>query len=379
MVYLNHIQTIKLLIMKKFYLALTLFFLAFTSAGLAQYTATNSGNWTSPITWAPGARPSTICNNCTVRINSGVTVQLDAHVVLEGNSVLYLGSGGTGAAELIIGNSGSHTINGGYNIIIDTLPGSSMVVLTSANSTINATAAGPYDGIFSGALGNLAFLKEIGNSPLLFFGNTQIIAGNANHGQTLSGPVTLFAGGTLPITLINFNAFLNNGKVSLTWTTEQEVNAAYFAVERSSDGSSWQTIGTVPATGNSSIPINYSYNDPSPSAGVNYYRLQSVDRSGRYIYSEVLVVRGSPINGLKIFPNPARSYVYVTIGNNMTANQLIRLTDLNGHILQERQVSNAAGTTITVPVNNYPKGIYMLQVKGSDGNEQVFRVLVGNE
>jgi len=365
--------------MKKFYLTLTLFLLAFVSVGLAQYTASNSGKWSSPITWAPGVAPSTICNNCTVRINSGVTVQLDEHVVLEGSSILYLGSGGTGAAELIIGNSGSTTINGGYNIIIDTLPGSSMVVLTSANSSINATAAGPYDGIFSGALDNLGYLKEIGNKPLLFLGNFVINTGPANHGQTLSGPVTLFAGGTLPITLINFNAVLINGKVSLTWTTEQEVNAAYFSVERSSDASNWQTIGTVPATGNSSIPINYSYNDPSPSSGVNYYRLQSVDRSGKYIYSEVLVVRGSPINGLKIFPNPAKNYVYVTIGNNMTANQLVRLTDLTGRVLQERQVTNGAGTTISVSVNNLPKGIYLLQVKGEDGNQQVFRVLVNND
>ena len=364
--------------MKKFYFSLTLFFLGFASVGLAQYTATNSGKWSSPITWAPGASPSTVCNNCTVRINSGVTVQLDAHVLLEGNSVLYLGSGGTAPAELIIGNSGSHTINAGYNIIIDTLPGSSMIVL-SANSSINAAAAGPYDGIFSGAIDNLAYVKEIGNSPLLFIGNTPIITGNANHGQTLSGPVTLFSGGTLPITLINFNGVLNDGKVSLSWTTEQEVNAAYFSVERSADGSNWQSIGTVAATGNSSTPINYSYKDASPLSEVNYYRLQSVDRSGKYIYSEVLVVRGSPVNGLKVFPNPARNYVYVTIGNNMSANQVIRLTDLNGRILQERQVSNGAGTTISVPVTNYAKGIYLLQVKSADGNEQSFRILVGND
>jgi len=201
--------------MKKFYLLLTLVFLAFTSVGLAQYTATNSGKWSSPITWAPGAIPSTVCNNCIVRINSGVTVQLDEHVLLSGNSILYLGSGGTGAADLIIGNSGSTTINGGYNIIIDTLPGNSMIVLTSANSEINAIAAGPYDGIFSGAIGNLAYIKEIGNKPLVFIGNSFTIpnSGPASHGQTLTGPVTLFSGGTLPITLINFNGVLNDGKV----------------------------------------------------------------------------------------------------------------------------------------------------------------------
>jgi len=365
--------------MKKFYLVLPFFLLAFVSVGLAQYTATNSGKWSNAITWAPGAIPSTVCNNCTIRINSGVTVQLDEHVVLTGNSILYLGSGGAAPAELIIGNSGSHTINGGYNIIIDTLPGNSMIVLTGANTEINATAAGAYDGIFSGALNNLAYLKEIGNAPLLFLGNTPIINGNANHGQTLSGPVTLFSGGTLPITLVDFNGTLSDGKVLLSWTTEQEVNSAYFSVERSGDGSNWQTLGTVPASGNSSVSVNYAYTDPSPASGVNYYRLQSVDRSGKYIYSEVLVVRGSPISGLKIFPNPARNYVYVTIGNNMTANQIVRLTDLTGRVLQEKQVSNGAGSTITVPVSNYPKGIYLLQVKGADGSEQVFRVLVQNQ
>jgi hypothetical protein len=93
--------------------------------------------------------------------------------------------------------------------------------------------------------------------------------------------------------LVNFNAVLDNNVVNLSWTTAEEINSNHFAVERSADASHWQAIGTVTAKGFSSIAVNYSFIDESPSSGVNYYRLQIVDNDGKYKYSAVKVVRSS--------------------------------------------------------------------------------------
>ena len=365
--------------MKKFYFSLTLLFFGLANICIAQYTATNSGNWSSAVTWAPGAIPSTICNNCTVTINSGVTVQLDRHVELSGSSLLFLGTSAPGAAIINIGNSLNNTIETGYNIVLDTVPGNSMIIFTSTNSTINAASAGTYDGILVGPLPNSIYQKVIGNSPSLFAGNSIIGTAPPAYGQSVSGPKTLFSGGTLPITLVNFKAVLNNNAAEISWTTEQEINADHFVVERSTDDKAWRTIGTVPAHGNSSIPLNYSFTDASPYTGYNYYRLRSYDQNGKYIYSVVAVVRGSASTGVKIFPNPAKSYVNISLGNNISSNQVIRLTDILGKVLQERQVSNAAGTTLSLPVSNYAKGIYLLEVKSADGTKQVYKVFVSQD
>lgn len=361
--------------MKKFYFSVVALLLCVVNTSTAQYTATNSGNWSNPITWAPGAPPSTVCNNCMITINSGVTVQLDAHVELQGSSLLVIGTSSSSPSDIVIGNSSNTTIQSGYNIVLDTLPGNSVVIFKYANSIIDGTSAGRYDGIFVGPLPNSIYQKVIGNTPSLFLGNA-VIGTSAPRYQTLSGPVTLFSGGTLPITLINFKAALYNGAVNVSWTTEQEINADLFYVQRSPDGSAWENVGVVAAHGSSSIPIDYSFTDPTPLSGVNYYRLKSVDKNGRYIFSVVVVVRGSLINGVKVFPNPAKNYVNISLGNDVTANQLIRLTDLYGKVLQQKQVTNAGGSTITFPVNNYAQGIYLLQVKSASGAQQTYKVFV---
>lgn len=365
--------------MKKFYFSLTLALLGLANIAVAQYTATNSGNWSNPITWAPGAIPPTICNNCTVTINSGVTVQLDAHLELAGSSLLYIGTSPASAATINIGNSSNTTIATGYNIVLDTVPGNSMIIFTNYNSTINAAAAGAYDGILVGPLPNSVYQKVIGNKPSLFIGDNAYGSSPPTYGQSVTGPKTLFSGGTLPITLVNFKASLNNNSVDVSWTTLQEVNADHFDVQRSTDDKSWQTIGTIAAHGNSSIPLNYYFTDASPSNGYNYYRLRSFDQSGKYIYSVVAIVRGSASAGVKVFPNPASSYVNISLGNDITANQVIRLTDIYGKVLQEKQVNNAAGTTLSLPVGNYPKGIYLLHVKSADGSQQVYKVFVSQD
>jgi type IX secretion system substrate protein len=366
--------------MKKFYLLLTPLLLGLAGTAVAQYTATNSGNWSNPVTWAPGGIPSAICNNCVVTISANVIVQLDQHVELQGNSVLYIGSDATNPAQIVIGNSSQTTINTGYNIIMDTLPGNSKVYLYNKNAKIVATSAGIYDGIFSESLnGSPYYTKEVGNSPSGFKVDNSI--GNTappGYGQVLSGPVTLFAGGTLPVTLVDFNVILHNNTASLTWTTEQETNSYHFSIQRSVDGVHWLTVGMVAAHGVSSIPLNYSYTDASVSVGVNYYRVEAVNTDGKYMYSEIKIVRGSAISGLKVFPNPAKSYVNITLGNNISSNQLLRLIDQYGKVLQEKQLTNAAGTTVSLPVSNYMQGIYLLQIKAADGSQQSFPVFISH-
>jgi hypothetical protein len=68
--------------------------------------------------------------------------------------------------------------------------------------------------------------------------------------------------GSLPITLARFNASRNDAGIILTWQTTMESNNAAFIVQKSTDGSTWTDIATIKSTavnGNSSTPINYSF------------------------------------------------------------------------------------------------------------------------
>jgi hypothetical protein len=371
--------------MKKFY-TLAAFVLAaclFINSAFAQtysggtYTAVRSGNWHTPSginIWDVNGEPPATSTNVHIIISTGVIVTLNASVYLTGNTFLELQDN----SEIIIPNSNSTSPTTSNNILFDATSTASGHLASGAS--VNATGNNSeYDGFFAVNLTPDPTMnheqKFVGGAPSYFeqWVPRFFITSNA----VLSGPISINSQGTLPITLVNFNAALSNNDIDVTWTTEQENNSDHFALQRSENGINWQTIATVPAKGFSSIAVNYSYTDVSPVAGIAYYRLQSFDLGGKYTYSGIKVLRSSLISGIKIFPNPARNYVNVTLGNNITSNQILRLTDIYGKVLQEKQITNAAGTTVSLPVNNYAQGIYLLQVKSADGTQQTYKVLVG--
>jgi len=352
--------------MKKIYtLSLALLALALLNSASAQtYNAIRSGNWSNAITWDPNSIPSATCNNCTINIGANLTVTLDAAVVLTGTSRIVLNTN----AVLVIPGSSTNA-NAPHNSItmVQSTPGPSIQLLTGAS--INATATRTYDGIFSRiTIFGIPINYKLVGTPVLFF--------PAVVGTTVTGPATLSSNGTLPVILTDFNAVLDKGAVDVTWTTQTEINADHFSVERSADGANWSSIGTVAAAGNSVSVLNYSFTDNAPLASVNYYRLQNVDRDGKFTYTEVKVVRGSLIKGFSIFPNPASDNVYVTLSSAATKDITLRLINQAGQVLQEKKVSNAAGTTVSLPVRAYPSGTYMLQIKTTDGVQQTSKLLI---
>jgi hypothetical protein len=165
--------------------------------------------------------------------------------------------------------------------------------------------------------------------------------------------------------------------VNLSWTTDLEVNSDHFAIQRSTDaGATWTTLGTVAAHGNSNLQLNYSYADTKPVQGTNEYRLQLVDKDGTYKYSAVQSIRLGLVTSVSVYPNPARDYVNITLAGNANESLKIRLFNQSGQVLQERNLSNAGGTTVPLAVSSYPEGSYIIVVTGADGSRQVNKFLI---
>lgn len=205
---------------------------------------------------------------------------------------------------------------------------------------------------------------------------------NACSNPALYGPVSLSSAGTtpgnaLPVILTGFAVELNsNNTTTQTWKTMQEINFSHFNVERSQDGNSWNTIGTVQAKGNSATETDYSFTDQNPSAGVNYYRLKVIDLDGRYEYSEIKVLRNAQVNTISFFPNPARDYVNVALGEASGTQVTVRLINLAGMVLQERKAVAGNGTTISLPLQQCASGMYILSVSTADGKQESSKLLI---
>lgn len=95
-------------------------------------------------------------------------------------------------------------------------------------------------------------------------------------------------GGLLPIVLASFQAKAIKNYVELDWTTLTESNNDYFNIDKSVDGTTFETIATIKGAGNSNKLLSYLSKDMFPNNGINYYRLKQTDYDGNFSYSKIV-------------------------------------------------------------------------------------------
>ncbi len=193
------------------------------------------------------------------------------------------------------------------------------------------------------------------------------------------------SGSALPVALSSFTGEAKAGKNFLLWTTASETNNAGFEVQRSVDGTDFSTIGKVNSKaegGNSSNPINYSFTDGTPFAGMNYYRLVQTDKDGKTNYSSVISLKGAKTERLQIvsvYPNPAVNDVRVVMNAPEAGKVTLAVTDLSGRIVTQLNRQVATGdNSIDVNVASLAAGTYFIKVICDNGCETLVKKFVKN-
>lgn len=93
------------------------------------------------------------------------------------------------------------------------------------------------------------------------------------YGQLAPFPITVKE--NLPITVTNFTAVYNTGKVYLKWLVKGEVKDGYYLILRSTDGENFKVIGFTEGVGTSlAIEVLYCLQDTLPLQGSTYYQLK---------------------------------------------------------------------------------------------------------
>ncbi|MFN8251265.1 MAG: T9SS type A sorting domain-containing protein [Ferruginibacter sp.] len=175
----------------------------------------------------------------------------------------------------------------------------------------------------------------------------------------------------LPVKSFEVAASLNGNAALISWKTSGEENTSRFYVERSNDNSNFTVVNSVAAAGNSAATKNYSVQDDisDVNGAVVYYRIRLTDLNGKITYSNIVVVRKSGVDAVKVFPNPFIETVNISFFSNVKTTALARITDMNGKVLAQVNCNVVKGSNQVNISNlkNIPAGIYMLQLKSSDG------------
>lgn len=177
--------------------------------------------------------------------------------------------------------------------------------------------------------------------PLTVLAGEKFLIGFSNH-TAITAMVPLVFGGTaevgcpepLPVELLQLSAEPVMGDVRVKWTTATEYNSLLFEVERSTDISTWQKIGQVPAAGNSLQATDYEFFDRDPVIGMNYYRLQIIDTDGSTSTSQVVAVKFDHDLFL-VHPNPSEGMFWV-----YNTDEPIRVIDAVGRIVAFQVISS---------------------------------------
>ncbi|MEO8109587.1 MAG: T9SS type A sorting domain-containing protein [Ginsengibacter sp.] len=176
--------------------------------------------------------------------------------------------------------------------------------------------------------------------------------------------ITIISNGVTPVTLLSFNAKQNGSVNAISWTTAQELNSRYFAIEHSIDGVHFDQIGRVAAAGNSSSQHTYLFNDSHPVKGINYYRLRIVDIDNSAKYSLVKSVKNTGLANFSIYPSPAKNNLNISIEAESIDRAEISISDINGRIVHSGQtVLQPGSNTLPVDVSKFAAGTYFLKIQ----------------
>ena len=175
----------------------------------------------------------------------------------------------------------------------------------------------------------------------------------------------------VPATIANFNVYTKNKQVNVDWTSLTESESDHFVIERSANGRDFYEIGKVNAAGTSNAKINYSFIDPLPLRGNNFYRLVLVNRdfSSEYFDIKKITTEGFGINVL-LSPIPATKTLQVIFNINSNQNVTFNITDVNGKLIKTWSSNFTSGSiNRAIDINSLSAGVYYLHIKGEEFTE----------
>ncbi len=180
----------------------------------------------------------------------------------------------------------------------------------------------------------------------------------------------------LPVKLLKFNARLVKTNVDLNWSTGEEINNKGFDVERSTNGKTFEKIGFVKGSGNSTLVNNYSLTDGNAFEKTNvstlFYRLKQFDFNSAFTYSNTVIVKKDIGNNEPVFvyPNPFKDKLNIDFAALAKGEITVQIIDISGKIIENKKVEVLPGNnSILFETNHLVNGVYMMNIVGEGLNK----------
>lgn len=321
-------------------------------------------------------------SNNTASINGTVTVEgtMVQNGILKGNATLIVPNGLYNTGTLAPGNSaglfvvtGNFTNNASGKLAIElggiTTPGVDYDQLTVGGT---ATIAGT---LYIETANS--FVPQAGQTFTIITANTVSgafttinwpsgVSGTVNYtGTTVELNITSV---TLPLHLVNFTgSVLQTGKHLLQWKTADENNVDLFEVERSENGNDFSLLTRHRAVGVGDN--NYQVLDENPLGGFNYYRVKTVDKDARFVYTNTIRLKHATKSVFSLFPNPAKNNLVVThpMGSQQST---IQLMQADGKVVYKQKIP-AGAIQSSLDISAFTPGAYIVVISSASETKSI--------
>ncbi|GGH29405.1 hypothetical protein GCM10007423_16730 [Dyadobacter endophyticus] len=185
---------------------------------------------------------------------------------------------------------------------------------------------------------------------LISFGEDQ--AGELYTLSFLNGTLSKITnpGDPLPVKLLFVRLTKTDSRFLIHWKTIQESKFSHFDIQRSRDGRTFVTLGTVHGEGAGN---SYAFADGEPLHDTGYYRLKMIDADGTFQYSSVVTGAWNIRDRSFIFPNPGGSQI--TIGGLAKGDE-VRIYHSSGLLVYSRDIVSNGDWKVNM--EGKPKGVY---------------------
>ena len=167
----------------------------------------------------------------------------------------------------------------------------------------------------------------------------------------------------LSVKLLAFNGSQSNGTAILDWKISGDLYGSTIELQKANDGKEFNTI-TQYSINNSATESGYTYDDNN-FAGVAYYRLRILEKTGTVIYSKVLILGKPNAVALSIYPNPAKGNIFLRTSSEGKLD--VRLMNSSGKQMKAFAIQALPNSVNMLDVSGISKGMYILVIHSIGG------------
>lgn len=166
---------------------------------------------------------------------------------------------------------------------------------------------------------------------------------------------------------------IDNKEVSVEWKTTNEIDDAYFEIERSRDELNFEKLATVQAKGGRNQETKYVKLDKKPFIGISFYRLKSFDDHGNFSYSNTVRVhiKELSIQQETLYPNPTNDAFTLSFESKKRLTVAIEIQTVLGQtVFTDQYLTKTGLNNYHCDIADFPNGQYWVKLSNLEENYQ---------